>query len=99
MKKLIILSLILLTGSVGFCATTQPQNVGNIQADGLALTTTKTIAQIEALTADTTNQFVVCSDCVEARVCISSGSVNPGSWIVLAATATAAIGGLLGHCK
>jgi hypothetical protein len=46
----------------------------------------RTLAQLNALTPDTTYQFVICSDCTRSAIAIASGSVNAGSWVIAVAT-------------
>lgn len=48
----------------------------------------RTIAQLNALTASTTGQVVFCADCVRSALCVSSGSVTAGAWTVMDSTAT-----------
>lgn len=61
----------------------------------------RTLAQIDALTADTTGQLVVCSDCTRSAICISSGSVTSGAFVVLVETGTFAGSTFSGlaHCE
>lgn len=99
MKKLIVITVLLFIASSGYCVTKQPHNIGYVATDSPLGLYVRTIAQIDALTADVTNQILVCSDCVESKICVSTGSVNAGSWVVASGTATAAVGGLIGHCK
>lgn len=60
--------------------------------------TSRTLAQMNALTPSAAGQMIFVSDGLQASVCISSGT-GRGAFIVLAATSTAVIGGLLGHCQ
>lgn len=50
----------------------------------------RTIAQLGALIPGTTGQLVVCSDCIRSAICLSSGSVKAGSWVIATATGTMA---------
>lgn len=61
----------------------------------------RTLAQLNALTASTTGQIIACSDCTTAAICISSGSVSAGSWVVAVATGSFVGSGWSGlpHCK
>ena len=61
----------------------------------------RSIAQINALTAGTTYQTVICTDCVRSAICISTGSVNPGAWVIATASGSFAGAGLTGftHCQ
>lgn len=86
MKKMTFaLILILLASAGGYCATNQPNNIGTVSVDGIGLPS-KTLAQMNALTSDTTGQMLYVSDAVQSRVCVSSGTVNPGAWVVGVAT-------------
>lgn len=85
----------------GYCA--QPNKIGNVSATKLAIDS-KTLAQINALTPDTTNQLVVCSDC-EFVLCISTGadSLARGGFVVIGSTVPAATSlgaaGVPMHCQ
>ena len=50
----------------------------------------QTVTQIGALTAQTTGQFLYCSNCTRSYLCVSSGTVNPGAWVVAVETGTMA---------
>lgn len=81
MKKLLFLSLFLSVGAYG-----APRNqIGNAEAKKIVMFP-YTISQINNLKADTTGQMVLCSDCTQSTICVSSGSVNNGSWVVIAAS-------------
>lgn len=56
----------------------------------------KTIAQINALTAPAAGQIVVCSNCVSTAICISSGT-GRGAYTVPMSTAPTT-GTLPAHC-
>ncbi len=88
MKKLIVLSVVCLIGAASFVysATNQPQSVGTIKATRILISPTKTIAQLNVLIPDATGQIIACTDCVVSSLCISSGSVVAGSWVILVAT-------------
>ena len=63
----------------------------------------RTIAQINALApgvfgGTATGQLVYCSDCLESAVCVSTGAA-PGAWVIIAATSSVVVGGLLKHCN
>lgn len=68
---------------------------------GGATLTSRTIAQINALTSTTTGQMLLCSDCTRSPICISSGSVNAGSFVVIAGTGAFAGSTFSGlsHCQ
>ena len=89
MKKLIVLVALMGLASVGYCL--QPNAIGNVAVDKIGISPL-TLAQINALTADTTHQVVVCSDC-DFRLCISTGShptTSVGAFVVVGSTTTAA---------
>lgn len=51
----------------------------------------RTLAQLNALTPDTTGQMVFCSDCTRSAIAVSSGShptASVGAWVVPIATGT-----------
>lgn len=87
MKKIIVLALVCLLGSTAgvYAATKQPNNVGSVKASKLAIGQ-NTIAVLNTLIPDTTGQLIGCTDCIQSPVCISSGNVNAGSWVILVAT-------------
>lgn len=58
---------------------------------------TSLVATINASTAPYSNQIIVCSDCVQSRLCISTGTTNCNQWIVVGGTATT--GGTLMRCR
>jgi len=66
---------------------------------GPVLPYARTLAQINSLTSGTTNQIVVCSDCVMSHICISSGTTAGGQWTVPTATAPATTGAVPLHCQ
>lgn len=74
---------------------------GTLQLSAPSSPFTRTIAQINALTASTTYQTVTCTDCVRSATCISTGSVNAGSWVVTVNTGSFVGAGLIGftHCQ
>lgn len=94
MKK-ILLILGLVVSPIG--AVNQPHNIGNVKTDGLGLPS-YTVAQMNALTSDTTGQVILVSDATQSRLCISSGTVNPGAWVVASATGVFA-GASYPHCR
>ncbi len=57
----------------------------------------RSLVNINTLIASTTNQLVVCSDCLQSKVCISTNSITAGAFVVLQATAPGA--GALQHCQ
>ena len=83
-----------------FVMAAQPHNIGSVKAQKIVLAQ-YTLAQINSLTPDATGQLVLCSNCTRSTVCVSSGSVNPGSWVIAVATGT--FGGTtfsgLQHCQ
>lgn len=86
-RNLIVASCLLLAGSV---YAAQPNGIGSVKAKRLAFDS-YTIAQLNALLPDTTNQVVGCSDCTRAAICTSSGSHptnSVGAWVVPIATGT-----------
>lgn len=70
-----------------------------MSANGAVLTP-YTKAQIAALTQGTTGQVVVCSDCTQSYLCVSTGtlSVHPDSFVVAVETATI-VGGPKTKCR
>lgn len=84
MKKLLIVLALGLLAAAAYCAVNQPQSVGDITANKVGLGKF-TIAQINALTPDTTGQMVYCSDCAYATICISTGadSGRVGAWVAV----------------
>lgn len=98
MKRIVILALLLL-GPNWAMATTQPRSLGNTKVSKIALDPS-TLAQIDALTADTTGQIVFCPLC-KFQLCISSGSTLPGQFITVGSTSTAALAGVTNplHCQ
>lgn len=101
MKKLFVVVLALAWPVIGYAAA--PNSVGSIKASKILLGQ-KTLAQINSLTPDDTGQFVLCADCTQSAVCISSGANTPnsvGAFVILVNTGTFAgstFGGF-GHCK
>lgn len=91
MKRLILVGLILGLSVPGYCL--QPWAIGNVSADKVAIAPL-TLAQVNALTPDTTNQLVVCSDC-DFKLCISTGadSLATGGFVVVGSTVDAATSG------
>lgn len=85
MKKILVL--IGLIGMPAF-AVNQPQSIGNATATKLALTQ-NTLAQIQAFTPDTTGQIVLCTNCVESALCISTGILS-SQWAVISSTGATA---------
>lgn len=86
MKKLIVVAACLSFTAVGYAA--QPNAIGNVKAKRVAWDS-YTLAQINALTADTTNQWVGCSNCTRTTVCVSSGSHpsnSVGAFVIPVAT-------------
>lgn len=74
MKKLLLIVLALgMLAAVAYCAVNQPNQVGDITANKVGFGKF-TLAQINALTPDTTGQAVYCSDCAYATICISTGA-------------------------
>ena len=99
-SSLIALSLLWLTG-VTYGA--QPTSIGNVKAKRVAFES-YTLAQINLLTPDTTNQLVGCTDCIRTSICTSSGSNTPnsvGAFVVPIATGTfvGATYSALPHCQ
>ncbi len=76
MKRVLIVLVGLSIAGAGFCA--QPTSIGNVKAKRITFDS-YTIAEIDALTPDTTNQWVGCSNCTQTAVCVSSGSNTPNS--------------------
>lgn len=56
-----------------------------------------TLAQIQALTPYTTGQIVMCTNCTQSPICVSTQSVTQGGWVVASGTATVSQGLL--SCK
>jgi hypothetical protein len=54
---------------------------------GALLPWPRTLAQINALRSGTTGQMVLCSDCTRSKLCVSTGTVTAGAWVVAVATA------------
>ena len=82
MKYILVL---LFLSSVAYGA--QLHSAGSIQTTKIVITPI-TLATINALTSDATGQIVACTDCVRSSLCISSGTVNPGAFVILTATGT-----------
>ena|SRR5688572_3710149 len=97
MKKLLALSSVLLLSGITWAA--QPNNVGSIKASKIVLDQ-RTLAQINALTPDTTGQMVLCINCTRSAVCVSSGVTN-GAWViaVTSGTRTGATFSGFDHCQ
>lgn len=73
-------------------AITLDQNDGgqlavNISSGGVSLWN-QTIAQIDQLLPVTTGQLIICSNCVRSAICVSSGTLSKGSWVIAVATGT-----------
>lgn len=83
MKKILVLIGLLAIPAMG---VNQPNSIGNATASKLALTQ-NTLAQIQALTPDVTGQMVLCTNCVESLVCVSTGILS-SQWAVMSATST-----------
>ncbi len=67
----------------------QPNSIGNVKVKKIGIDV-YTLAQINALQPDTTNQFVGCSDCTQTALCVSSGSIlatHKGAFVVPISTA------------
>ena len=96
MKKIlgICLSVVLLA-SVAYCL--QPFNMGNVKTDGLAIPS-YTLAQMNSLTSDTTGQLIFVSDALQSKVCVSSGTLAAGAWILPTSTGVFAAGSN-DHCR
>lgn len=56
-----------------------------------------TLAQMNAATPQQAGQLIYVSNGLEGSVCVSSGT-GRGAYVVVAASSTAVIGGLVGHC-
>jgi hypothetical protein len=100
-NKWLLLLLVTAVVATAYAAATTFTNLratGTFQVDGRSTLTgrttmgapttlyLRTLAQLNALTADTTGQLVVCTDCTRSALAISSGSVNAGSWVIAVAT-------------
>lgn len=57
-----------------------------------------TKAIIASLTSTTTGQLVICSDCTRSYLCVSSGTLNPDSYVVAVETGTI-VGGPKTKCQ
>lgn len=57
-----------------------------------------TLAEMNSLTPSAAGQLIFVSDGLQSRVCVSSGT-GTGAFVVVSATSTAVIGGLIGHCQ
>lgn len=97
MKKLILVASLFLVG-VAHAVTTQPRNIGTVTTDGPLGLYPRTLAQMNLLTADTTNQMIVVTDAVQSRVCVSTSSVTRGAWVVASASGTF-VAGTYPHCQ
>jgi hypothetical protein len=102
MKKIIVLGLCLLFPVVAL-ATNQPQYIGNAQASKIVLDQ-RTQTQMNTLLPDTTGQMILCIDCTQSSICVSSGSnstTSVGAWVVLGQTGTFVGSTFSGftHCK
>lgn len=88
MKSIYIVLAAVLLISPAYAA--QPTGIGNVKAKRVAFES-YTIAQLNLLQPDTTNQIIGCSDCTRSSICTSSGSVTTtsiGAWVVPIATGT-----------
>ena len=56
-------------------------------SSGAILLWQQTIAQLEKITPVGTGQLIMCSDCVQNAVCVSSGT-GKGAWVGLASSGT-----------
>lgn len=90
MRKILVLGLIILGSQITW-AIPQPQNLGSVGTDSPFGLFVRTLAQIDALTPDTTGQAVVCSDC-KFVLCISTAaqSLGRGGFVVVGSTVPAA---------
>jgi len=101
MKRNLIVACCLFLAGVTYSA--QPSGIGNVKAKRVAWES-YTIAQLNLLLPDTTNQWVGCSDCIRTSVCASSGSHptnSVGAWVVPVVTGTFTGGTYSGfpHCQ
>lgn len=87
MKKIIFFSGLMFVMTARAFSVNQPRAIGSVSASREVIGV-QTIAQLNALTPDTTGQFLGCSDCTQSAICISSGSVSPGQWVILTSTGT-----------
>lgn len=92
MKKLLFIGAALFGASIGFCAE-QYNNVGAINISsatvlGAFSLPQKTATQLLTLTAKTTGQVMICSDC-NVKFCLitSTGNTAPYQWILSTGTA------------
>lgn len=61
---------------------------GNMVYTGYGAMTPKTKAQIEAITPSQAGQFYACSDCIDAAVCISTGT-GVSAWVQISSKTVA----------
>lgn len=59
----------------------------------------QTIAQINASTAVFTGQIVFCSDCVQSKVCIATGTAGASQWEIVGSSAGAGGSNSLVSCR
>lgn len=89
MKKVLLgLGLLAALAVRGECATTtQYHAIGAVQMSSATMSGSMIfwslpIATINAITPSTTGQMVLCNNCTQSSICISSGSTAPGAWVV-----------------
>lgn len=99
MKKIIVVVILYLLASSGYCLN-QPQNIGSVKADVLAIPIV-TLAQMNVLTPDATGQLIYVSDAVSSKVCVSTGAAGAtviGAFVG-AAVATGSLSTTALHCN
>ncbi len=88
MKKIIVALFVLALGGTGKAwATAQARSLGVVQMSTATFTgaftpMSRTLAQVNTLQATATGQILFCSDCVNSAICVSSGIITPGAWVV-----------------
>lgn len=88
MKKILIaLALCFGLGTLRAWSASQPHSLGIVTAStttftGAILPWPRTLAQINVLQSGATGQIVLCSNCVKTAICVSSGTVGLGAWVV-----------------
>lgn len=99
MKKLLfVIAICIAVAEAVYCAN-QPTNIGYAYTDSPFSVGAKTKAQLNALTPDTTGEFLYCSDCTTMIVCVSSGShptTSIGAWVTVSSAAALSS---LTHCQ
>lgn len=98
MKKLLLAVLLIPSFALG--ARNQPQNIGSVKADVLALPI-YTVATMNTLTPDATGQLIFVSDAVTSKVCVSTGAAGAsviGAFVAVSLS-TGTVSATAFHCN